>query len=477
MAASTFNSSQHDVFGNMSDDDDDDLNFNLDGSGFGGEDDEPAPIQQSSATRQSSSVSDGLFDDDIPASSDDGDPYADPNDIFSQTADEDDGEDAEPPAPKPAARHRGRPRKQEQTVPTRNPTSQQDDDYDAFADADDADMQSMNAAPSPAPVPSQPVGYAQPDPNAYDPNQYASPDYYQQYAQQVPQGNDGMQSYDYSQQYAQIPQQTPQNGGYMPQQGYGQYAPQQAGYDPNQAYYDYNAVSQQAPVQDNPFMQDPQQSPMQQPVDGNAQTWGQQSTQVPQPEPVQQAMQPQYGTSQQFASTRTAVGNDAGNANTSGSSSATAWSGSVPKPDMIARIISVADAIRNDLSPEERDAVKTVMGTQSISGDEIADIAYSVLTARKSTMTALGELLSAKSKDIASRVFYLLRLNDEDLQTIYNIGIAFGAKQDPADGTANDHYAISEQANQAVSTLDEGSVNLLQAVYEIYNKSKALMNG
>lgn len=482
MAASTFNSSQgDDVFGNMSDDDeDDDLTFNLDGSGFGEEDEPDDSFQQAGATQQQ--ASDDLFDDDIPASDDDGDPYTDPNDIFNQTSDEDDEEDdgggeeedAEPPAaaPKALARHRVRSsRKQGRTTTprrSRNKKSQSDDDddaNDAFAEVNDDGMQSMDAAP--AAMPSQPRQAAQPDANAYDADQYA--DYYQRYGQQMPQ-DDGMQSYDYNQQQYAAQQANPADG-HVPQHGYSQYA--QAGYDPNQsAYYGTDAAGQQVPVQDNPFMQDSQQAMMQQqPVDGNVQAWGQ-PQQVTQQTPAPQ--QP-YGTAPRTfaASTRVSVGNDADNAGTS--PSATSWSGDVPKPDMIARIIAVSDAIRNDLSQDERNAVKTVMGTQQMSGDELSDITYSVLTARKSTMTALGELLNAKGKDIASRVFYLLRLNDEDLQTIYGIGIAFGAQKDPSDGTSSDHYAISEQANQAVSTLDDANVKLLQSVYDIYNKSKALM--
>ena len=144
---------------------------------------------------------------------------------------------------------------------------------------------------------------------------------------------------------------------------------------------------------------------------------------------------------------------------------------------MIQRIIAVSDSIRNDLSSDEKNAVRAVMNAKQISGDDLADLTYAVLTARKSTMTALEELLTARNKDIASRVFYLLRLNDDDLQTIYNIGIAFDAQKDTMSGSSLDHYAISEQANQAVSTLSDNSIDLLQAVYNIYNKSKALMNG
>ena len=419
-AKSTFNSSQNDVFGNMSDDDDDDdLNFNLDGSGFGSEDDEE--IQQNT-NQQSSSMSDDLFDDDLPASDEDADPYTDPNDIFNQMSDDDDDDEDdeiqepdEPPAPapkKPAARHRGRPRKTQQEpvapqqqapIPTPQPAQspQPADDYN-----NTDDMQSMQVIDD---------YQHQPD-DAY---------YQNQQQQTMPTDDNSMQSYDYMAQQPQAPAQAQQNNNvYMQAQS------QQAMYE---------AQSQQYAQQDNnPFMQDTHQQSQVKHQPSHAQT----------PKP--------------FAAPQ--------------ESAVSAWHGEIPNPNMIQRIIAVSDSIRNDLSSDEKNAVRAVMNAKQISGDELADLTYAVLTARKSTMTALEELLTARNKDIASRVFYLLRLNDDDLQTIYNIGIAFDAQQDTMSGNSLDHYAISEQANQAVSTLSDNSINLLQAVYNIYNKSKALMN-
>lgn len=423
-AKSTFNSSQNDVFGNMSDDDDDDdLNFNLDGSGFGSEDDEDT-------NQQSSSMSDDLFDDDLPSSDEDADPYTDPNDIFNQMSDDDDDDEDdeiqepdEPPAPapqpapapkKPAARHRGRPRKTpepqqapvapQQQAPIQTPQPAQSpqpaDDY--FNDNTD-DMQSMQVIDD----------YQQQPDDAY----------YQNQQQTMPTDDNNMQSYDYMAQQPQAPAQQ-NNNAYMQAQS------QQAMYE---------AQSQQYAQQDNnPFMQDTQQQ-----------------SQVKHQPSHAQAPKP-------FAAPQ--------------ESAVSAWHGEIPNPNMIQRIIAVSDSIRNDLSSDEKNAVRAVMNAKQISGDELADLTYAVLTARKSTMTALEELLTARNKDIASRVFYLLRLNDDDLQTIYNIGIAFDAQQDTMSGNSLDHYAISEQANQAVSTLSDNSIDLLQAVYNIYNKSKALMN-
>lgn len=418
-AKSTFNSSQNDVFGNMSDDDDDDdLNFNLDGSGFGSEDDEDT-------NQQSSSMSDDLFDDDLPSSDEDADPYTDPNDIFNQMSDDDEDDEMqepdEPPAPapqpapapkKPAARHRGRPRKTQQEpvasqqqaqIPTTQPAQSPQPADDYFNDNTD-DMQSMQVIDD----------YQQTD-DAYYQNQ--------QQQQTMPTDDNNMQSYDYMAQQPQAPAQQ-NNNAYMQAQS------QQAMYE---------AQSQQYAQQDNnPFMQDTQQQSQVKHQPSHAQT----------PKP--------------FAAPQ--------------ESAVSAWHGEIPNPNMIQRIIAVSDSIRNDLSSDEKNAVRAVMNAKQISGDELADLTYAVLTARKSTMTALEELLTARNKDIASRVFYLLRLNDDDLQTIYNIGIAFDAQQDTMSGNSLDHYAISEQANQAVSTLSDNSIDLLQAVYNIYNKSKALMN-
>ena len=432
---STFNSSQNDVFGNMSDDDDDDdINFNLDGSGFGSEDDEEE-IQQTTNQQSSSSMSDDLFDDDLPASDEDADPYTDPNDIFNQMSDDDDNEDVdddeeiqepEPPAPapqpapspkKPVARHRGRPRKTQKPEPVApqhaqmptpqhapSPQSQQPDDYfNNNTDGND-DMQSMQVIDD----------YQQPDDAAY----------YQNQQQTMTTDDDNMQSYDYNQQY-----------------DIAQQSQQQAQPNNNTAYM--QAQQQQYAQQDNnPFMQDAQQNQQ-------SQVQHQPShAQAPAPKPFAAPQEP-----------------------------VPSWHGETPNPNMIQRIIAVSDSIRNDLSSDEKNAVRAVMNAKTISGDDMADLTYAVLTARKSTMTALEELLTARNKDIASRVFYLLRLNDDDLQTIYNIGIAFDAQQDTMSGNSLDHYAISEQANQAVSTLSDNSIDLLQAVYNIYNKSKALMNG
>lgn len=418
-AKSTFNSSQNDVFGNMSDDDDDDdLNFNLDGSGFGSDDDEE--IQQNT-NQQSSSMSDDLFDDDLPSSDEDADPYTDPNDIFNQMSDDDDDDEDdeiqepdEPPAPapqpapapkKPAARHRGRPRKTQQEpvapqqqapIQTTKPAQSQQPTDDYFNDNTD-DMQSMQVIDD----------YQQPD-DAY----------YQNPQQQTMPTDD----YDYMAQQSQPQQAQQNNNAYMQAQS------QQAMYEQQYAQQD-----------NNPFMQDTQQQSQVNHQPSHAQA----------PKPFAAPQEP----------------------------AVSAWHGETPNPNMIQRIIAVSDSIRNDLSSDEKNAVRAVMNAKQISGDDLADLTYAVLTARKSTMTALEELLTARNKDIASRVFYLLRLNDDDLQTIYNIGIAFDAQKDTMSGSSLDHYAISEQANQAVSTLSDNSIDLLQAVYNIYNKSKALMNG
>lgn len=164
-------------------------------------------------------------------------------------------------------------------------------------------------------------------------------------------------------------------------------------------------------------------------------------------------------------------------------SSASTWQsstpmapGSVPKPEMIYRIISVTDMIRDNLSGDEKEAVKLVLNMGAIKYDELSEMVYAVLNARKSVMTALQELLQARGMEAATRVFYLIRLDDSDLGIIADIGAKFGSDI-IVDKTKKEHYAITELADKAVSSMPDSSVNLLSAVLNVYNASKEIMNG
>lgn len=164
-------------------------------------------------------------------------------------------------------------------------------------------------------------------------------------------------------------------------------------------------------------------------------------------------------------------------------SSASTWQsstpmapGSVPKPEMIYRIISVTDMIRDNLSGDEKEAVKLVLNMGAIKYDELSEMVYAVLNARKSVMTALQELLQARGMEAATRVFYLIRLDDSDLGIIADIGAKFGSDV-IVDKTKKEHYAITELADKAVSSMPDSSVNLLSAVLNVYNASKEIMNG
>ena len=274
----------------------------------------------------------------------------------------------------------------------------------------------------------------------YDPNQYyqqpAQPDYsaYQQPQQQ-----------DYSQQYAQ---------------------PVSSVQDYAQAYAAYQQPAQPEDTS-NPFA-DASNQPAQ--PDYSAY---QQPAQLEQPAaPVQQTTP--APVSQPSASTDSNAGMQ---------SSASTWQsstpmapGSVPKPEMIYRIISVTDMIRDNLSGDETEAVKLVLNMGAIKYDELSEMVYAVLNARKSVMTALQELLQAREMEAATRVFYLIRLDDSDLGIIADIGAKFGSDI-IVDKTKKEHYAVTELADKAVSSMPDSSVNLLSAVLNVYNASKEIMNG
>ncbi len=472
--ASTFNSlHDNDVFGNMADDDDDELGFNLDGSGFGADDDDES-MKTSSAPAAATSPADNgdndLFDDDLPSDSEDADPYADPNDFFNAAADEEEeSESATESKPEPAPKRRpGRPRKKQEPVA---PQKQAD----------------------PAPQPAQPdySAYQQPQsdyPQQQDYNQqYAQPassvqDYAQAYAayQQPAQPDDGMnsyadngmQQYDPNQYYQQPAQpdyaayQQPQSD-YPQQQDYNQQYAQPASsvQDYAQAYAAYQQPAQ--PDASNPFA-----DASNQPAQPDYAAY-QQPAQLEQPAaPVQQTTP--VPVSQPSANTDSNAGMQ---------SSASTWQsstpmapGSVPKPEMIYRIISVTDMIRDNLSGDEKEAVKLVLNMGAIKYDELSEMVYAVLNARKSVMTALQELLQARGMEAATRVFYLIRLDDSDLGIIADIGAKFGSDV-IADKTKKEHYAITELADKAVSSMPDSSVNLLSAVLNVYNASKEIMNG
>ena len=411
--AGTFNSlHDNDVFGNMADDDDDELGFNLDGSGFGADDDDES-MKTSSAPAAATSPADN------------GD-----NDLFDDDLPSD-SEDADPYA----------------------------DPNDFFNAAADEEEESESAPePKPEPAPKRRPGRPRkkqepvaPQKQADPASQPAQPDYsaYQQLQSDYPQQQDYNQQYaqpassvqDYAQAYSAYQQPA------QPDDGMNSYADNgMQQYDPNQYY--------QQPAQ-------PDYSAYQQPA------------QLEQPTaPVQQTTTAPVG--QPSANTDSNAGMQ---------SSASTWQsstpmapGSVPKPEMIYRIISVTDMIRDNLSGDEKEAVKLVLNMGAIKYDELSEMVYAVLNARKSVMTALQELLQARGMEAATRVFYLIRLDDSDLGIIADIGAKFGSDV-IVDKTQKEHYAITELADKAVSSMPDSSVNLLSAVLNVYNASKEIMNG
>ena len=327
------------------------------------------------------------------------------------------------------------------------------EDADPYADPNDFfnaaadEEEESESAPEPEPAPKRrpgrprkkqepvaPQKQADPEPQPAQPNYSA----YQQLQSDYP------QQQDYNQQYAQ---------------------PASSVQDYAQAYAAYQQPAQ--PDASNPFA-DASNQPAQ--PDYSAY---QQPAQLEQPTaPVQQTTTAPVG--QPSANTDSNAGMQ---------SSASTWQsstpmapGSVPKPEMIYRIISVTDMIRDNLSGDEKEAVKLVLNMGAIKYDELSEMVYAVLNARKSVMTALQELLQARGMEAATRVFYLIRLDDSDLGIIADIGAKFGSDV-IADKTKKEHYAITELADKAVSSMPDSSVNLLSAVLNVYNASKEIMNG
>ena len=338
------------------------------------------------------------------------------------------------------------------------------EDADPYADPNDFfnaaadEEEESESAPEPEPAPKRRPGRPRkkqepvaPQKQADPEPQPAQPDYsaYQQLQSDYPQQQDYNQQYaqpassvqDYAQAYAAYQQPAQPDDG---MNSYADNSMQQ--YDPNQYY--------QQPAQ-------PDYSAYQQPA------------QLEQPAaPVQQTTP--APVSQPSANTDSNAGMQ---------SSASTWQsstpmapGSVPKPEMIYRIISVTDMIRDNLSGDEKEAVKLVLNMGAIKYDELSEMVYAVLNARKSVMTALQELLQARGMEAATRVFYLIRLDDSDLGIIADIGAKFGSDI-IVDKTKKEHYAITELADKAVSSMPDSSVNLLSAVLNVYNASKEIMNG
>ena len=327
------------------------------------------------------------------------------------------------------------------------------EDADPYADPNDFfnaaadEEEESESAPEPEPAPKRRPGRPRkkqepvaPQKQADPEPQPAQPDYsaYQQLQSDYP------QQQDYNQQYAQ---------------------PASSVQDYAQAYAAYQQPAQ--PDASNPFA-DASNQPAQ--PDYSAY---QQPAQLEQPAaPVQQTTP--APVSQPSANTDSNAGMQ---------SSASTWQsstpmapGSVPKPEMIYRIISVTDMIRDNLSGDEKEAVKLVLNMGAIKYDELSEMVYAVLNARKSVMTALQELLQARGMEAATRVFYLIRLDDSDLGIIADIGAKFGSDI-IVDKTKKEHYAITELADKAVSSMPDSSVNLLSAVLNVYNASKEIMNG
>lgn len=450
---STFNTGN--AFGSLTDDDDDNLAFNLDGSAIGEEEDDSDNLKVISSFSSNDNEDDdnNLFDKDLPEDSEDGDSYADPNMFLNAANNSDDDDDeinsfttipngtfsdendndnlgnnySENTEPQSSPRHskRGRPRKKDTEDNTSTGNVQtQDNPYMNDMSANNANNSSYDSMPA------------------------------TNNSQQMFTSDDNLNSIDnYSQQYVSQGQQfTNNSNGYTDNSSV---TSQSYSSTSGSTNYDYQDASQQY------------QNYSQIPVTNMS---GQQDNNS------NMAQNQQYASSQQFS--QPAQTNNYSSNTVANDSSSSSWSAAalaIPKPEMIYKIIAVSDMIRNNLTSDDKEAVKLVLNMGAIKTDEISEIVYAVLNAHKPLIVSLDELLKAQAMDEASRAFYLIRLEDSDLMTIINLGFKFGANVE-ANKSYPDHYTIAETADVAINTLPETSVQLLEAVLTTYNASKDLTN-
>ena len=489
----TFNvSGDDDIFGNMSDEDDEDIGFNLDGSSSSDneDDDYNASSAHTTSNNAGNSSGDDLFDDDIPDDSEDSDPFVDPNDADSY---DDDTQQAPAPAPS-SGRKPGRPKKNaqpqsnqpvnNQQQPAQPDYSQQNYDYNNMqtypTDGNDGMQGYGNYDPNQQYAGANNQGYPQQNANDFDPSQYASAGYGNNYDPNQYYGNaNNQQPQQNAGNYVDNSQQYPMNGN-DGMQGYGNYDPNQQYAGANQGYPQQPDYSQQyaqnQPQQDNPFASNNAQPD----ANNGMNAWPQQDySQQYGGAPIAPAQnQPQQQpASASDASQSSPFGGADSSSTASAGSYSSSWSSAsitIPQPEMIFRIIKVSDMLRDNLSGDEKKAVKLVFNMTAVKIDELSEMVYAVLNARKSIMTALDEFLNARNMDASKRVFYLIRLDDNDLNIISELGAQFGAEI-TLDKSKKDHYATSELAERAVSTTPDSSIDLMQTVLNVYNASKDIM--
>lgn len=159
---------------------------------------------------------------------------------------------------------------------------------------------------------------------------------------------------------------------------------------------------------------------------------------------------------------------------------------SIPDADMIARIISLGDSVRQDMDKDERSALRKVLdvsepeygtgGKQDEDAVDTANIVFSSLRVRKSMLEAFDELLNAQEKDPKGMAFYLIRQEDQDLRNIIGICRKFVDDDDRPDKSYI-HVSLAEIAANCISSLDDKDVQLLQSVRKTLEIARGVVHG
>lgn len=159
----------------------------------------------------------------------------------------------------------------------------------------------------------------------------------------------------------------------------------------------------------------------------------------------------------------------------------------IPDSEMIAKIISLADNIRNDLGNDERSALRKVLdvkepdyGENNDQGKEdimdSANMVFNSLRVRKSILDAFDDLLSAQDDNDSERAFFLIKQNDQDLRHIIEICRKFVSNAQKTD-SAHLHISLAEIAAHCIAELSDDDVRLLKAVRKTLELSREIIHG
>lgn len=461
--ADRFNGAGED-FGDL-EDDGDDYNVSLDGNPMPEGEDEDADGKDNTGGKDNTDDED-MFDEPVSA---DNDAY-DPNALL-QTAEAggDYANDEFEPSMQPGTSPKDTPdNTPEDDAANANQQQVQDEqidftntDQDSYAEQPYQDQRPPQQPQQPMPtqqwVPTD--GYMQPMQGQQYPQQPAPPQWMQQQYQQY--------------------QQYPQQGGYQqmgPVQDDGQYQqeqvqppaqPQASEPEPAPAAAPYQQQDESAveSMQENPVqVQQPQEAVEEEPVSDQVDSM-QYDDAEPQEETIEDEQPAEEPTDDDVPSVTTEI----------------------PDSEMIAKIISLADNIRNDLDNDERSALRKILdikepdyGENNDQGKEdiidSAKMVFNSLRVRKSILDAFDDLLSAQDDNDSDRAFFLIRQGDQDLRHIIEICRKF-VNNDQKPDSSHLHVSLAEIAAHCISELSDDDVRLLQSARKTLELSREVIHG